>query len=91
MSGIYQHWFKVLNPDASNDIPPMESGGFQKPFYFGGSQVPTALDDESHTITGRGIRHYSKTIFKPELKGKGVTPTKVSKHTNIIMPRQLRF
>jgi len=39
-SGYYP---KVMNPTMSNNIPQMKSLGFQKPFFFGGSQIPSAL------------------------------------------------
>jgi hypothetical protein len=39
-SGFYP---KVMNPKMSNNIPQMKSLGFQKPFFFGGSQIPSAL------------------------------------------------
>ena len=31
------------------------SGGFQKPFMFGGSQVPTALHLNPHSFSGSGL------------------------------------
>jgi hypothetical protein len=47
-SGVYNYWPKVNNPDKT--FIQMESDGFQKPFYFGGSQVPVTLG-----INGSGI------------------------------------
>jgi len=35
--------WKVSHPSTSNNIVQMRSGGFQSPFYFGGSQVPINL------------------------------------------------
>lgn len=64
MSGFYNNWFKVTNPEASNNITQMKSGGFQKPFYFGGSQVPEVLNEQSHKITGNGIKR--KISFLPD-------------------------
>lgn len=91
MSGVYNNWIKVNNPNLPNDIPPMESGGFQPPFYFGGSQVPVnlGLTNTDLNITGGGIHGYSKTHFQPELKGKAVPSTQVFKHSNIIIPRHV--
>jgi len=40
-SGIYSYQPKVDNPNKV--FYQMESGGFQPPFYFGGSQVPINL------------------------------------------------
>jgi len=50
MSYNYNFHPKVNNPHLSNNIPQLRSGGFQAPFFFGGSQVPTALG-----IAGRGF------------------------------------
>ena len=55
MSGIYNKWYKVENSHSPNDIIQMESGGFQKPFYFGGSQVPVNLSPPT--------LYWSKTEF----------------------------
>jgi hypothetical protein len=43
MSYSYAYNPKVTHPEMSNNIPQMRSGGFQTPFFFGGSQVPTDL------------------------------------------------
>lgn len=51
MSYNYNFHPKVNHPFLSNDIPQLRSGGFQKPFFFGGSQVPSAL--------GMGFHKYS--------------------------------
>lgn len=53
-SGIYNYRPKVDNPNQV--FHQMESGGFQTPFYFGGSQVPVNL----HMAHGSGI----KTSYK---------------------------
>lgn len=89
MSGFYNNWLKVQNPNSNNNIEPMKSGGFQKPFYFGGSQVPESigLDDTNLDIHGSGI--YKKTDFKPLIKGKGLAKTTVNKNNNIYMPRKM--
>jgi hypothetical protein len=34
---------KVEYPNAPNNNPNMKSGGFQTPFFFGGSSIPTDL------------------------------------------------
>ena len=64
MSGFYNNWFKVNNPSSPNDIPPMESGGYQPPFFFGGSQVPVNLGLKHTDISGGG---YSKVNFLPDV------------------------
>ncbi len=43
MSYNYAYRPKVEHPHLSNNIPQMRSGGFQTPFFFGGSQVPVNL------------------------------------------------
>jgi hypothetical protein len=80
MSGFYNNWFKVNNPNTSNDIPPMESGGYQIPFYFGGSQVPINLNIPMNEINGSGNR---KVNFMPT--GKGIH----HKHSNIHIPKHI--
>ena len=47
---------KVLNPDMSNNITPMISGGFQPPFIAGGNQTAYYL----------GIKGNSDTTPMPE-------------------------
>ena len=70
MSFNYGYNPKVLHPNTLNSrIPQMESGGFQTPFFFGGSQVPTDLHmptpkyDGSYSsrdlpVKGQGIKVY---------------------------------
>ena len=53
MSGGYNP--KVAMPNLSNNVPPLRSGGFQPPFYFGGSQVPTDLNLKPGTFSGSGM------------------------------------
>jgi hypothetical protein len=53
MSGGYNP--KVSNPDMSNLVAPMMSGGFQTPFFFGGSQVPTDLALPKGSFSGSGF------------------------------------
>lgn len=86
MSGFYNNWFKVQNPTATNDIVPMISGGFQKPFYFGGSQVPINLNMHN---TSQNINEdaYSKVNFTPHIGGKGLV--KSNKKVNIHIPRHI--
>lgn len=90
MSGFYQNWYKVTHPDTPNDITPMESGGFQTPFYFGGSQVPTALKMDLHEQEGRGIGSYSKMNFMPIKKGQKRQNTNYHPQTNIHLPRKMQ-
>jgi len=87
MSGFYNNWVKVQNPTMSNNITPMVSGGFQTPFFFGGSQVPSNLGLSDLDISGKGLEDYSKMNFKPILKGKEIQSTNFHKHSNIHLPR----
>ena len=43
--------FKVTHAKASNNSTQMKSGGFQKPFFFGGSSVPYDLGIPSNLTT----------------------------------------
>ena len=43
--------WKVGNPRQSNHIVQMRSGGYQAPFYPGGSQVPSALGIQGNSVT----------------------------------------
>ena len=85
MSGFYNNWLKVQNPNLHNDIPPMESGGYQVPFYFGGSQVPVNLGIDN-SISGGGM---TKTNFKPHIRGIKVSPVQTDRYSNIMIPRHL--
>lgn len=44
---------KTVRPDAYKIQT--ESGGFQKPFFFGGSQTPTALHLHPDSFSGAGF------------------------------------
>ena len=82
MSGVYNNWIKVQNPEMNNNNIQMESGGFQKPFYFGGSQIPSYFKEKEDN-------NYEKTNFNPEIKGKGIQTTQIFKQSNIHIPRHL--
>jgi hypothetical protein len=51
MSGGYNA--KTVRPDAYKIQT--ESGGFQKPFFFGGAQTPIALNLHPHSFSGSGL------------------------------------
>lgn len=96
MSGFYNNWVKVQNPNLPNDIPPMQSGGFQEPFFFGGSQVPVNLGLSDTNISGVGLKGGSiskdlKIDFKPTKMGKGAQYTGVKGSRNIHIPRALKY
>ena len=68
MSGGYNA--KVVNPDYYKIQT--ESGGYQKPFFMGGAQTPTALGIAPHTYSGAGV-------------AKKLAPT-VDTHHKVYMP-----
>jgi len=49
------YWFKVTHPNASENIPQLRSECLQKPFYFGGSQVPSNLGLSKQLFSGAGF------------------------------------
>jgi len=66
MSGVYNNWIKVLYPNMPNDIVQMKSGGFQPPFYFGGSQVPLYINSNANQISGGAI--VSNRVVNPKIQ-----------------------
>jgi hypothetical protein len=80
MSGFYNVHTKVLNP--SKVLPQMTSGGFQPPFYFGGSSVPTYVGyDISVNPEGRGLTQPKLSKLKQE--------TGVDRLDKILIPRHI--
>jgi hypothetical protein len=73
---------KVSNPNMSVNIPQMRSGGFQAPFFFGGSQVPYNLGI-SQNMKGRG------SMKGCGYKIKYIMPTQTKQ--TIIIPRSIPF
>ncbi len=53
---------KVSYPYLSNNIVQMRSDEFQKPFYFGGSQVPQDLELRAGSFSGSRIPLVKKGI-----------------------------
>jgi len=89
-SGIYNYHPKVDNPNKI--FIQMQSGEFQAPFYFGGSQVPVNLG----TIHGSGFRSQYKsavdTIKNVPMKEHGLgcgLQTTHRKNDNIRIPKLL--
>jgi hypothetical protein len=87
-AGIYNYNPKVNNPKKT--FVQMESGGFQAPFYFGGSQVPIMNPD----LIGSGFRtHYEfsqDSAKKVRAKGHGLglgLQTTVKKNNTIKIPQ----
>lgn len=74
-SGTYSYWPKVNNPNAQ--FVQMTSGEYQPPFFFGGSQIPLAMNGNGlqHTqIPGRP-KYTVKPIYN-DINGKGFRSTK---------------
>lgn len=85
-SGFYNYHPKVAHPTTI--FPQMESGGFQTPFFFGGSQVPVNLG----LATGSGFRTSHKftndKIKTLDMQGRGIKTT-MDKHNRIMMPKHM--
>lgn len=85
MSGFYNYWPKVNHPDEV--FPQMDSASHQPPFFFGGSQVPTALG-----IKGNGMSSHHMISTLRDTFGQGIISQKThhEKHHRIIMPRYMK-
>ena len=85
-SGIYNFHPKIEHPNKV--FMQMESGGFQTPFFFGGSQIPLELNHAS----GSGIKtpYVSHTrharAMDAQQRGTGVT---VHKNHKIYLPKYM--
>jgi hypothetical protein len=66
MSGGYNA--KTVRPDAYKIQT--ESDGYQKPFFFGGSQTPTALHLHPESFSGSGLvyKHTNPTSKLNKIK-----------------------
>ena len=97
MSYSYSFNPKVANPHLSNKIPQMESGGFQKPFFFGGSQIPTDLFLSKSQYSGSsGTGLHQGNISKSHIGDLDFTTKKGDmiyhrKNHNIKIPHSLPF
>ena len=62
MSGVYNYHPTIDEPRSF----PVQTASQQKPFYFGGSQVPINLGIEPQ-MNGKGVgkKHLSKLVYKP--------------------------
>lgn len=49
------YWYKVTHPTVSENIPQLRSQCFQKPFFFGGSQIPSNLGLSKKLFSGAGF------------------------------------
>lgn len=85
-AGVYNYHPKVAHPNKI--YKQMESGGFQSPFFFGGSQVPLELNH----MNGSGIKtpyvshmHHMKCL-NAQNRGTGLT---VQKNHKIYLPKYM--
>ena len=85
-AGIYNYHPKVEHPNKV--FPQMTSDGFQKPFFFGGSQVPVNLG----LATGSGIhtpyRSHIHHMQDLDMQGRGIKTT-VQKDHKIYLPKHM--
>jgi len=85
-AGIYNYHPKVEHPNKI--FPQMKSGEFQKPFFFGGSQVPENLD----ISTGSGIQtpymSHVHSMHKLDAQNRGTGLT-VYKNHKIYLPKYM--
>lgn len=88
MSGVYANWIKPQYPFMNNDIPQMRSEGFQPPFFFGGSNVPSELGMKSN-MSGGAISIDNK-IIKPAEQGVSRQITGFSKKSRVVKPRNIK-
>ena len=85
-AGIYNYYPKIEHPNKV--FMQMESGGFQKPFFFGASQIPLELNH----LQGSGIKtpYVSHTChargMDAQRRGTGVTVHKLHK---IYLPKYM--
>jgi len=88
-SGVYNYRPKVEHPNAV--FPQMTSDGFQKPFFFGGSQVPTDLGINKPAFSGSGLSNKKYTSNMSRLQNLGVQgrgiETTVDMGSNIYLPK----
>lgn len=85
MSGFYNNWVKVENPNIFLDQ--MTSDGFKPPFFFGGSQVPTALNLNDKSLKTKYKASPDNVKF---ISGTGIQCTTVEKNNNIRLPRHMK-
>lgn len=80
MSGGYNP--KVEHPYMSNNIPQLRSLEFQKPFYFGGSQVPVNLGLSQGQFSGSGFTGNEPPKRMPIFRDDGKPINRVLKYPN---------
>ena len=84
-AGTYNYHPKVEHPNKI--YLQMTSGGFQKPFYFGGSQVEENLGFKGSGIHTPYISHVTR-MKRLSASGRGINTT-ASKLHKIYLPKHL--
>ena len=84
-AGIYNYHPKVAHPNKI--FHQMESGGFQPPFYFGGSQVPVNLGFQGQGLKSSHLSHLDHMKYMP-IQGRGKHTT-VQKMHKVYLPKHL--
>jgi hypothetical protein len=75
---------KVFHPEMSNNIPQMRSSCFQKPFFFGGSQVPVNLGLSKQSYSGAGFVGDAPPKRVPIFRNEGRPNYQVLSRPNIV-------
>lgn len=74
---------KVFNPTMSNDIPQMKSNCFQRPFFFGGSQIPSELGLSKGSYSGSGFTGDTPPRGRPIFRDDGQPINKILKYPTL--------
>jgi hypothetical protein len=77
MSNPYSFHPKVNYPTSSNNAAQLRSEGFQTPFFFGGSQVPSNLLMPTHHYNGSQGTGFHKGVHSKTHKGDYDFTTKI--------------
>lgn len=86
-AGIYNYRPKVEHPNEV--FLQMESDGFQKPFFFGGSQVPVNLGLSSGSGVHTPYRSHVQHMHELSAQGRG-TKTTVHKLHKVYLPKHMK-
>ena len=85
-AGIYNYHPKVTHPNTI--FPQMASGGYQVPFFFGGSNIPSDLGMMHGSGITTGHRFTMQSVDKLDMQGRGIKTT-IDKHNKIMMPHHM--
>lgn len=91
-AGTYGFFPKIQLQDKQ--LLQMTSGGYQKPFFLGGSQIPTELNLDHHHINRSANKQQKSHITKSKdlsvsgKTGRGIKTT-ASKYNSIYLPKYM--